>query len=238
MGSKFAIVADYFCLSYNWVNSMNLVVLCDFDGTVVNIDTAEFILEKFANQNWKQFDVQLKKGEITLEECMRKQYSMIKAPKAELLKRLEQVTTFRPHFGKFVLYCQNRGIPLSIVSAGLDFCIEHFLMLNGWNNLIKVYSAETRFTGNGLELIFPKMFDKFSKDFKADIIKFYQQQGKRVIFIGDGSSDYNAVRQANFSFVVKSTKLADLCKKEKIAHQEIEDFQEILESLEYPFTEK
>ncbi|MFQ5977245.1 MAG: MtnX-like HAD-IB family phosphatase [Candidatus Heimdallarchaeota archaeon] len=212
---------------------MNLAVLCDFDGTVVNIDTAEFILENFTNENWQQFDTQLEKGEITLEECMQKQYAMIKTPKAELLKRLEQVTTFRPHFNKFVFFCQKRDIPLTIVSAGLDFCIEHFLTLNGWNNLIKVYSAETRFTDNGFELIFPKMIDKISKDFKADLINFYQQQYKRVIYIGDGLSDYNAVRQANFSFVVKGTKLVDLCKREKIAHQEIEDFQEILESLEH-----
>jgi len=27
---------------------MNLVVLCDFDGTIIKIDTAEFILAEFA----------------------------------------------------------------------------------------------------------------------------------------------------------------------------------------------
>ncbi|MHA2368192.1 MAG: hypothetical protein ACXADX_05165 [Candidatus Hodarchaeales archaeon] len=41
---------------------MTFVILCDFDGTIVDIDTAEYLLEKFARGNWQQYDVQLEKG--------------------------------------------------------------------------------------------------------------------------------------------------------------------------------
>ena len=36
---------------------MNLIVLCDFDGTIVNIDTALFLLEKFVDDDWKSYDL-------------------------------------------------------------------------------------------------------------------------------------------------------------------------------------
>ena len=213
---------------------MNLAILCDFDGTIVDIDTAEFILEKFVEDNWQQFDVELEKGEITLEECMRKQYSMIKVPRARLLDVLEQATTIRANFDKLVEYCRTREIPLIIVSAGLDFCIEHFLKLGGWEGQVEVHSAKTHFTDKGIELSFPKSIDEFSVDFKVDLIKFYRRQGKRVLYIGDGRSDYNAVRNADFSFVIKGTPLEELCQKEKIAHQSISDFQEVIGTLESP----
>ncbi|MHA1992486.1 MAG: hypothetical protein ACW98A_16060 [Candidatus Hodarchaeales archaeon] len=47
---------------------MRKIILCDFDGTIVTHDTAEFILNKFTTENWQIFDELLEKGEMTLEE--------------------------------------------------------------------------------------------------------------------------------------------------------------------------
>ena len=49
---------------------MNLVLLCDFDGTITNLDTAFFLLDKFVEEDWRTFDLQYRQGKITLEECI------------------------------------------------------------------------------------------------------------------------------------------------------------------------
>lgn len=211
---------------------MSLVILCDFDGTIVDIDTAEFLLEKFAKGNWQQYDMQLEHGEITLEECMIKQYAMIKTPKGLLLEGLANAAKKRSHFDSLAAYCKARKIPLIIVSAGLDFCITHFLDAIGWANLIEVHSAKTKFTDKGIELIFPELRDITSVDFKVDLIAFYRMQGMRVLYIGDGRSDFNAVKHADFSFTIKNTKLSEFCKKQGIKYQEIETFQEVIDAIE------
>lgn len=36
--------------------SMSAVVLCDFDGTITNVDTGELVLHKFAEGDWRIFD--------------------------------------------------------------------------------------------------------------------------------------------------------------------------------------
>ncbi len=211
---------------------MSLVILCDFDGTIVDIDTAEYLLEKFAQGNWQQYDVQLEKGEITLEECMIKQYAMIKTPEAVLLEELANAAKMRAHFDRLAAYCTARNIPLIIVSAGLDFCITHFLEIIGWAGLIEIHSAETKFTDKGIDLVFPELRDKTSTDFKVDLIEFYKAQGMRVVYIGDSLSDFNAVKHADFSFTIKNKKLSEFCERQGIIYQEIETFQEVIDAIE------
>ena len=210
---------------------MMFAILCDFDGTIVNLDAAEFLLNKFVNEDWKKFDEQLEREEITLEECMEKQYSLLKAPKAVMLKELEKGIFFRSNFDKLVEYCRTQNFPFVIVSAGLDFIIKHFLEQKGLEEVIEIHAAKTQFTSDGITLTFPKLFDKTSANFKDDLVKYYKTQGYRVIYIGDGLSDYTAVRKADFSFIIKDSSLATLCKEEKLQCQEITDFQEAIDKI-------
>ena len=115
---------------------MKVVVLCDFDGTITKIDTAEFVLAKFAHGNWQDFNKQLESSKITLEETLRMQFALVKASRAQILDALKNAVTFRPDFAELAEYCSKNSIPLVIVSAGLDFVIKHFLKLNGWENLV------------------------------------------------------------------------------------------------------
>lgn len=110
---------------------MGFVILSDFDGTVVTIDTAEYALKKFAEGDWKAIEDEFERGDITFEECLRRQFAMIKVSEKKLLDELRPVTILRPNFGNFVEFCEKQRIPLTIVSGGLDFYIRHFLSLEG-----------------------------------------------------------------------------------------------------------
>ncbi len=65
---------------------MHLSIVCDFDGTIITVDTAELALRKFAAGKWEVFDVLLGEGKMTLEDCMINQFKLIKAPKDDIIR--------------------------------------------------------------------------------------------------------------------------------------------------------
>jgi 2-hydroxy-3-keto-5-methylthiopentenyl-1-phosphate phosphatase len=207
------------------------VVLCDFDGTITEIDTAEFVLDKFAQGDWRAIEALFEKGEITLEECLRRQFSLVKISREQMLNALENVATFRLGFEEFARYCKDTGVLLVIVSAGLDFVIKHFLKVKNWKNFATIYMPKSRVTIRGIEFKFPKCYYRTSVNFKHDLVKRYKVQGFKVIFIGDGSADFAAATEADFAFAIKGSKLEKLCEKEKIPHISVRNFLETLESI-------
>lgn len=203
-------------------------VLCDFDGTAVNADTCVVILDKFANEDWRIYDDQLEKGEITLKECLNKQFSTVKVSKARILKELETKAVFRLNFEELVEYCAAHKVPLIFISAGLDFVINHFLKLKGWKGLVKVYAPKAKLTKQGIKFVFPKLSSKTSENFKDDFVKRCKKEGWTVVYIGDGLADYLAAKNADFRFAIKDSKLAELLKKDRVAFTEISDFGEVV----------
>jgi len=207
------------------------VLLCDFDGTIVNIDTAEFALDRFADHSWRLIDEQFERGEITFEESLRKEFSMITVPEKEILRELDKVAFLRPNFEKLVEYCKALRLPLIVVSGGFDFCIRHFLDQKNWLRFIEICAPKSKGTTNGYTLTFPKLFDEKSVSFKDDLVKHYRKLGKRVLYIGDGAADYPAVKNADFSFVIRGSRLAELCSNGGVRYKEISDFQEVVDTI-------
>src|SRR5438132_13538266 len=103
---------------------MKLAVLSDFDGTVTLNDTFQNVLEKFGQGDWRAVDDQYVKGEITLEECLRRQGGMVRASKTQLLDEVDRVTTIRPALDNLAEYCKTHDYPLVWVSAGLHLVIK------------------------------------------------------------------------------------------------------------------
>jgi len=211
--------------------SVGYVVLCDFDGTIVDIDTAVFVLERFADPVWRVYDEQYEKGEITLEECLQKQFATVKASRQEIQKKLASAVNLRRGFKEFVLLCHRLEIPVMVVSAGLDFVINHLLQQWGLQGFLKRCSPKTTFTGDGIKFTFPKLLDEASVNFKDDVVRFHKKKGDKVIYIGDGFSDYSAARTADFAFAIKGSKLAELLTESRVSHREIEDFGAVKEKI-------
>src|SRR6266849_429486 len=215
---------------------MNLAVLCDFDGTITINDTFEHVERKFAKGDWKKYDESYDRGEITLQECLKKQGALVTTPEMVLVAELERVTVFRPNFDKLIQYCRSNKVPLGIVSAGLDFTIKDLLRMKGWNNLVKLYAAKAESTSEGIKFTFPRLQDKTSKSLKDDRVKFYKKKGLRVAYVGDGTWDLLALKEADYRFVVKGSRLANLCRQQNILAREINDFQEVVTVLQYDLT--
>jgi 2-hydroxy-3-keto-5-methylthiopentenyl-1-phosphate phosphatase len=205
------------------------VLLCDFDGTIVNIDTAEKALDLFADPSWRRVEEGFERGEVSFEDSLRREYAMIRASPESILTKLDRITVLRPHFEKLVQYCKSNQFPLVVVSGGLDFCIQHFLGRGDWLNFITIHVPKARRAGNGYEVTFPRMFKPSSVDFKEDLVTFHKSRGERVFFIGNGRGDFQAAKQSNYAFAIRASKLAQLCKSTGVACKEIDDFQEVVD---------
>ncbi len=208
-----------------------VAILCDFDGTIVPIDTCVYILEKFAEDDWKIYDEQFERGKLTLEECLQKQFSTVTVPETEILDEIQHVLSVRLGFAELIEFCREGQIPVTIVSAGLNFVIAHFLRVNGWAKIIKVYASKAKCTFNGVKITTPKLLYNDSINFKDDLVIHYKKQGKKVVFIGDGIADLYAARKADFPFSIKGSKLAKQLKKDGIKHTDTVDFQKITETI-------
>ena len=176
-------------------------------------------------------DRQYERGQITLEECLRKQFSMVVATQEEILDELDKAVTFRPNFERLVRYCKRKSIPFVIVSAGLDFVISHFLRQEDWEGLVETCAAKTQFGAGGIEFVFPRLFDKGSVNFKQDLVKHYRAMGKKVIYIGDGSADYAPAMSADYPFAIKGSRLAKLCENQRRNCAFMTDFTDVVETI-------
>jgi 2-hydroxy-3-keto-5-methylthiopentenyl-1-phosphate phosphatase len=207
------------------------LIMCDFDGTIVNIDTAEYALERFADPSWRRIEGQFESGGITLEESIRNEFAMLKVNEQQILEELDKVVVFRPNFDKLVESCKKKRLPLTIVSAGLEFCIRHFLGRQDWLQFMVIYAPKATYTANGYELTFPKLLGTGAINFKDDLLRYHKEKGDRVFFIGDGTGDFPAARVADFPFAIKGSRLAEACRNGKVSHKEISDFQEVVDAI-------
>jgi 2-hydroxy-3-keto-5-methylthiopentenyl-1-phosphate phosphatase len=207
--------------------SSGLAVLCDFDGTITSFDTADYVLRRFAEGDWEQYDRLLGEGKISLEECMVRQFELVQVPEATIIEELEKVACIRPNFPELVHFCHSQGIPFYIVSAGLDFVIYHYLDKLGLRSLIKMHSGTSFFDGCKINFSFPRIVNLESKSFKDDLVKSFQHRRVKVAYIGDGLSDLDAARMADIRFAVSGMRLERTLREEGFVFESFEDFADV-----------
>ena len=206
-------------------------IVSDFDGTIVKVDTVEYLLERFANGDWRKYDDQYERGEISLEECLRLQYGMLKEPKQKLLDAIDNVASIRAGFGDLVAFCRERQISFTIVSAGLDFVIRHLLNRENLGSGLSVLVPKSKLTPHGILLDFSGLPHVDSLNFKSSFVQSVKTEGARVVYIGDGYSDFEAIKEANVRFVIKGSRLDGQCKRDDIECQEIVSLEEVTRSI-------
>jgi 2-hydroxy-3-keto-5-methylthiopentenyl-1-phosphate phosphatase len=213
----------------------SIALFVDFDGTIVTTDTAQIALDRFGDRDWMRIDEALERGEVSFEESLKREYATLKAPPETIIKEVERVTALRPNFHRLVQYCESSLTRLKVVSGGLDFCIRHFLDQDSWLKFIEIHAPKSEFTGNGYTLTFPKTFASSSSDFKEDLVKREKGDGARVVFVGNGLGDFPAAKESDFAFAIKESRLAALCREQGVPHEEIDDFDRVVEVLRHRF---
>ena len=158
-----------------------------------------------------------------------------KLPDIGVLRRSDRV---QAPFDRLVEFCKTNHFPLVIVSAGLDFVIKHFLTRERFQDQVELFAAPAKCTPTGITFRWPKSKSERSMNFKDDMVRYYKQRADTVAYIGDGRWDLHALRNADRRFVVRNSRLAELCKEQEIQATTINDFQDVVISLRKDVSER
>ena len=207
-----------------------ILVQCDFDGTITKEDVSFVLLDTFADGEWRRLHEEYEEAKISVGRFNTDAFAMVKADREELLGAVKGKMTVRPGFHELVAFCRRKGFRFVIVSNGLVFYIREILGDIGLAD-IQAFAAETRFHPDGLRVqyIGPDG-SHLDKDFKVAYLNSFLEEGYRVIYIGNGTSDIPAARKSHYIFATDS--LLDYCQRENIDCRPFTDFNEIVGVLE------
>lgn len=203
-------------------------IQCDFDGTISVDDVTDSLLQRFGRDGWQAIEAAWERGEIGSRECMTRQIALLDMSEPELLAHLDRME-LDPHFGRFVAVAHALGIPVQVVSDGLDRAITHLLRRHGLQGL-PVYANRLRQTSTrGWTLQSPHadaLCMRASGNCKCARAAEQQALARRVLYIGDGSSDFCVSGRADMVFAKSS--LIGHCRAHGIEHRPFGDFSEAL----------
>jgi 2-hydroxy-3-keto-5-methylthiopentenyl-1-phosphate phosphatase len=183
---------------------MSLKVLCDFDGTITKVDTADAIFTRFAAPAWHDIEALWEAGEIGSAECMRRQMELIDASLPELDDALDALE-IDPAFPAFNQFCIAHNIELIVVSDGVDYFIRRILQRAGLRLPIRANRLIHR-GRRSFSLAHPHKVQDCASG--AGTCKCARAAAEgvsyRTILIGDGRSDFCVAHEADVVFAKKS----------------------------------
>jgi len=169
----------------------NSEVFCDFDGTITYPDATDAVLETFALPTWREWEDRWVSGKITSQECLSRQVELIRTDRETLVRFAAGLPIDEGLVG-LDRQCTEHGLPLIIVSDGLDLLIEAILRRHDLLH-IPVFSNHLFWTESGIpSLSFPFSMPEcrsLSGTCKCALTQISGNSSSQIIYIGDGQSD-------------------------------------------------
>ena len=209
-------------------------VLIDFDDTAAAQNVAEMLLNRFGDPTWQEVRRRFRAAELNLKEYQEITFRNIQASRTAMQDYVKENAILRPYFRELWSYCQEREVPMAIVSQGLDFYIEALLEQEGFSQ-VPVYAVETSFSpeGIGYHYRFTYPGAEHLGNSKGLVVDRYKKNGHHVVFVGDGRSDFEAAKEADLVFA--HSILAEECRRQGIPYRPFSDFGDVLSALQqYP----
>lgn len=196
---------------------MNDIVICDFDGTITNIDVLDMILETYVSNddpiqlnsvNNKEQHIETLKhinnlltNNPTILDVITKKYNVI----------------IDPYFESVLQHCRNKKTDICILSNGLDKIIQYYLPYFDKEKIIAHASEKNVLNFN--ENLHPK--SKY-------IDMFLRSKYDHITYVGDGTSDYSVINHVDQLFVKRGSLLHNKCINDNIKYDSFNDFSDVI----------
>src|SRR5919204_2973237 len=212
------------------LDAARLHIFSDFDGTITEKDTLVFLTNELGGgpQMCQTIGRLIREGKITLREGIAAEMRSIRAPFAGAVRLLRERVKIDPGFAPFARWCAERRIPLTILSAGFKEIVDLFIPAAEFPQLEIRANILRPDEEKGWQCVFRDR-SPFGHD-KAQALREARQQGRQVIFIGDGLSDRAPAEVADEVFAKPD--LAEYCRSRNIRCQQYRTFDDVLRSLQ------
>ena len=204
-------------------------VLCDFDGTISLHDLTDALLARFARPGWQSLEDDWRAGRIGSRQCMAGQIALLDCSREELEAFVAEAE-IDAGFKDFVAALREEGVPLRIVSDGLDHAIHSVLRRHGISGVPVAASRLVQTGERSWGLAFPQARDSCASAGATCKCAFAEapkgQPVPAVLMIGDGASDFCAAARAELTFA--RGELLAHCADRGLPHHAVADFGQAL----------
>lgn len=204
-------------------------MLCDFDGTISLDDVTDSLLERFARPGWQALEEEWRACRISSSQCMAGQIELLDCTRDELDAHFAEVE-IDAGFKAFALALRDEGVPLRIVSDGLDHAIRTVLMRHGISGLPIAASHLVQSGERRWRLEFTHARHACTSASATCKCAFADAPAglpaPAVLMIGDGVSDFCAAARADLTFA--RGELLARCVERDLPHHAVADFGEAL----------
>jgi len=202
------------------------IIYCDFDGTVTQGDVIDVLLTELADQSWREIEADWEQGRIGSRECLARQIPLIRGGWLAIEQQLRHIA-LDPTFPAFAAWCKAEGLPLCIVSDGLERVINT-LLARAHVTVDAVWANHLDESPSGkLAIRFP--YPSLDGTCRAGLCKcqvIARNTGDALrVVIGDGRSDWCGATHAEWLFA--KSQLLVYCRARGIACSAFEDFDTI-----------
>lgn len=211
----------------------SIIVVLDFDGTLTEKDIGDEVCDHFADPSWKEIDAAWVRNEISLPEAQRRMWALARASREEAVAYARTVGQRRPGLGALFDAVQARGGEVWLASGGFDFYVEA-LLGEELTRFARRYYNSTRFADGRIEVGFPHVdlaCDRCAVC-KGRVCDLARGAARRVIFVGDGSSDRCALGRADWLYAVRGSLLDRHCAERGAPATRFKSLDEVTASLD------
>jgi len=229
-------------VNYKGLDSLsNVAIVSDFDGTITDIDTNDLIYFTFGGQPSYEIEELIAQGKLGVKEGALQHFKRIHLTEQEFLSFIFQNARLDEGFKDFCKLLSEKGIPLIVVSGGYVNTISSFFEKEGIDSTnIKIYANRLKFNGRHIEAVFFDESDECESGLgpcgncKLRRLRELKAQYQTIIFIGDGTTDRCAAREADIVFA--KGRLRDYCAAQGIPYVPFDSFHDIIHFLQYFLT--
>ena len=205
-------------------------IFCDFDGTISDRDVTDTLLEHFGLPGWQALETRWLAGEIGSQACMAGQIALLDMSRQELDDLLSHVR-IDESFLRFTRLVARYGIPLHIVSDGMDYPIYWLLERQGITDIPVVANVLEQTGERRWRLRSPwASADCRSASGVCKCAVMRQRAWGPSLLVGDGRSDFCLAHEATHVFA-KGSLLAE-CRRDGLPHTAVNNFSEACDALE------
>lgn len=205
---------------------------CDFDGTISTKDRITSIMREFVPEQAAPFLERVNRREISVRTAVEAMFALIPSARFDEVREFVVSTTvIREGFGRFVEYATEHNWPIAVVSGGFDFFVDPAIA--PWRDHLTVFYNRVDASGEHLRAVWPHPCDELcSADCglcKPTILRSYKDKVRHSVVIGDGVTDFEAARHADFVYARAS--LLTECQRHGLPHNAFETFDDIVADL-------
>ncbi|BBW96943.1 2-hydroxy-3-keto-5-methylthiopentenyl-1-phosphate phosphatase [Geobacillus sp. FSL W8-0032] len=210
-----------------------LVLFCDFDGTITENDNIIAIMKQFAPPEWEALKDDILAERISVQEGVGKMFSLLPSSlKGEIVDFLRGTARLREGFREFAAWTKEQGIPLYVVSGGIDFFV--YPLLDGIIERECIFCNGSDFSGATIRITWPYACDGECQNgcgcCKPSLLRKLSRPDGYHVVIGDSITDVAVAKQADY--VLARDFLLQKCQELGLPHAPFATFFDVMDHLQ------